>query len=233
MAMASSTTAHMMGMSTGPDPEPADADASPYVFGVLPNGTLPLDRGVTREVAVIAQGEPVRGTNAVPVVVRNMTRDTVHAIQGHVDLLDADDQVVDSGGFSFLAPLVVAPGEIAFGSLSADPDWDLTSGTLRAKVDSFNVMAPGPEARSMAVVTEASVAAGAITGSVTNDTDATLSNGITVTVMCFDTIRRPFHVVDADVPGDVPSGGSVDFSVALEGDAAKCSQVLVAASEIG
>ena len=227
-----STTSHMMGMSTGPDPEPAAVDASPYVFGILPNVTLPLDSGVAREVAVIAQGEPVPGTNAVPVVVRNMTRDTVHMVQAHVDLLDANDQVVDSGSFVFLAPFVVAPGEIAFGAVPTNPDWDTTSGTLRAKVDSFNVMSPGPEARSMAVVTEAFVGDGAITGSATNDTDTAFGNGVEVTVMCFDTIRRPFHVATVEVPGEIPSGESVEFDMPLEGDAAKCNQVLLAATEL-
>ena len=231
-SVAPSTTSHMMGMSTGPDPEPAAVDASPYVFGILPNATMPLDPGVTREVAVIAQGEPVAGTNAVPVVVRNMTRDTVYGVQGHVDLLDANNQVVDSGDFSFLSPLVVAPGEIAFGAMVASPEWDLSTGTLRAKVDSFNVMAPGPDAPSMAVVAEASMSQASITGVAVNDTDTAFDRGVDVTVMCFDAIRRPFHVAIVEVPGRIPRGESVGFEIPLEGDAAKCSQVLLAATEI-
>lgn len=227
-----STTSHMMGMSAGLDPEPAAVDASPYVFGILPHAVLSLDPGITREVAVIAQGEPAPGTNAVPVVVRNMTRDTVYGIRGHVDLLDADGLVVDSGDFSFLAPLVVAPGEIAFGAMPANPDWDPTSGTLRAKVDSFNVMAPDPESQSMAVVTTAVVDASSIVGTVVNDTDSTFVNGVTVTALCFDRIRRPSHVASVDLSGSLSGGGSADFSIPLAGNATRCTQVLLAALEI-
>lgn len=225
-------TSHMMGMSTGPDPEPAEVDASPYVFAILPDGAMALDRGVEREVSVIAQGEPTQD-GAVPLVVRNMTRDTVHMVQGHVDLLDDNDQVLDSGDFAFLAPFAVAPGEIAFGAMPTGDDWDLAAGTLRAKVDSFNVMAPGPEARSMAVVTEASLGDGVVTGTATNDTEAVLAGGVEVTAMCFDTIRRPAGVVTVAVEGDVPAGGSVEFEVPLDGGGAPCTRVLLTATEMG
>lgn len=226
------STSHMMGMSTGPDAVAADVDASPYVFGILPNGSMALDTGVERQVAVIAQGEATPD-GAVPVVVRNMTRDTVHMVQAHVDLVDTNDQVVDSGSFVFLAPFVVAPGEIAFGAVPLGTEWDLASGKLRAKVDSFNVMAPGPQARTMAVVTEASIADGAVTGTATNATDTTLAGGVTVTAMCFDTIRRPFHVATVDVPGDLRGGDSAGFSIPLGDKAATCSQMLLTAAEIG
>ena len=84
----------------------------------------------------------------------------------------------------------------------------------------------------MAVVTQASVADGEVTGTVTNDTDTTLTGGVCVTAMCFDTILRPFHVVTTAVEGDIPAGESVDFVVPLQGDGATCTQILLTATEI-
>ena len=95
--------------------KPAAPDASPYVLGFGDLNALSFPAGDPGELAVVSTGAQDELSDAVTIIVRNNTSDPIGRIEATGTARDAAGALVGSGSSQGFKPVVVAPGEIAYG----------------------------------------------------------------------------------------------------------------------
>lgn len=167
--------------TTAPAPaEPAAPDASPYVVGFGDLSALSFPAGDPGELTVVSTGAQNELSDAVTVIVRNNTSDPIGQIEATGTARDAAGALVGSGSSQGFKPVVVAPGEIAYGYVYFDGGFPDGS-KLEFKVKGEPV---GTYFRPM-TVTEINNTGDAIIGGVSNDTGVDVTGPISADVLCF------------------------------------------------
>ena len=101
--------------------DPVDSQASQFVGGTF-SGQQPT--GEVGELSVIAVGEDIG--QSVPLIVRNMTDESVIRIEINGLARDEEGRLLASGSSQGLNPNLVAPGEIAYGYVYFGFDTDMS-----------------------------------------------------------------------------------------------------------
>ena len=158
------TTTEAPTTTTPPTGDPAALDASPYVtpFGDISAIVIPAgDPGV---LAVVATAAAADRSGSLAVMVRNNTADTIGQIEVAGLARDAAGNLAGSGSSQGFDPVVVEPGEIAWGYVYFG---DLTGDGL-----TFELTTNGEEPNTYFLpveVTEFNVTGDQIVGVITNN----------------------------------------------------------------
>ena len=207
--------------------EPAAPDASPYVVGFGDLSVLSFPAGDPGELTVVSTGAKDELSDAVTIIVRNNTSDPIGQIEATGTARDAAGTLVGSGSSQGFKPVVVAPGEIAYGYVYFDGGFPNGS-TFDFKVAGEEV---GTYFRPI-TITEINNTGDAIVGVVANDTGVDVTGPISVDVLCFaadgSTIGPKSGFAEQS---DLADGATGSFSISLYTDA--CPIGLVAASGYG
>ena len=182
-------------------PQPLSPQASPFVAGTFV-GDLPP--GTESEISVILEGTNI--TQAVPLIVRNMTEDTVVNIEVAGLARDQEGALLASGSSQGFSPNLVASGEIAFGYVYFGFDADLG----RAATTEWTVSATPSTSEFLfgtvdLVPSEWSSAGSNIIVLLSNDTDDVVDGPIGANAACFDSSGE-----FTDVSRDFADGDTVD-----------------------
>lgn len=208
-------------------PAPAEPDASPYVVGFGDLSALSLPEGDPGELTIISTGAQDELSDAVTIIVRNNTSDPIGQIEATGTARDAAGALVGSGSSQGFKPVVVAPGEIAYGYVYFDGGFPEGS-TFEFDVAGEEV---GTYFRPM-TITEINHTGDAIIGGVSNDTGVDVTGPISVDVLCFaadgTTIGPRGGYAEQD---DLADGANGSFSISLHGN--ECPIGLAAASGYG
>lgn len=203
----------------------AAPDASPYILGFGDLSAVSLPDGEPG-VSIIASGTVIDERGTVTVVVRNNTSETVGGIEVTGTARDSDGALVASGSSQGFEPVVVEPGEIAFGCMYFDISLAETSG-----LDfEFDVDADPVTGSFLPVtVTEINNTGDQLVGAVTNDNDGEVSGPIGVSAICFGADGNIVDFVDTYTDqDDLDPGANGSFSIGLYG--AECPAGLAGAS---
>ena len=203
-AMTTSTTSTAIAETTTTvdrGPQPLSPQASPFVAGTF-FGDLPP--GMGSEISVILEGTNI--TQAVPLIVRNMTEDAVVNVEVAGLARDQDGVLLASGSSQGFSPNLVAPGEIAFGYVYFGFDADLS----RAATTEWTVSATPSTSEFLIgtvdlVPTEWSSAGSSIIVLLSNDTAEVVEGPIGANAACFDSSGE-----FTDVARDFADGDTVD-----------------------
>jgi hypothetical protein len=213
-----------------PAPAPADPaapDASPYVVGFGELDALSLARGEPGKLAIISTGAKDELSDSVTIIVRNNTADAIGAIEATGTARAAAGALVGSGSSQGFEPVVVKPGEIAYGYVYFDGGFP-KGAKLKFDVKGEEV---GTYFRPI-TITEINNTGEAIIGAVANKTGVDVTGPISVDVLCFSadgaTIGSRNEYAEQD---DLAAGATGSFSLDLLGD--KCPTGLAAASGYG
>lgn len=170
------------------------------------------------------------GNGALPVVVRNMTNQTLDSVKLKGTARDSSGALVGSGEDQGVDPGVLAPGEIAWGYVyfSADPPQDSTF-DVTATAESYE--SGGTFFGSAPLkITELNTTRDAIVGIATNDGTAKVSGPISVKVLCLaqdgSVLSEESGFAGLD---DVEPGATTSFTINFYGDPV-CGQFLITAS---
>ena len=212
--------------TAAPTGVPAAPDASPYAaaFGDIRVVSLPAgDPGV---VAVLAATATLDDSRSLPVIVRNNTANTIGQIEVTGIARDAAGTLVGSGSSQGFEPVLVEPGEIAWGYVYFG---DITGDGITFEL-STNGNEPG---YFMPVeITELNAIGDQIIGALTNNSDSEVSGPIGVGGVCFaadGTLAGTFSAYAEQ--DDLAPGGIGSFSTNLYGD--PCPVGLAGASGYG
>lgn len=207
---------------------PAAPDASAFVGSFGQAELVSLAPGEPGKVSVIESGPYVTGSQILPVLVRNMTGQTLGRITLTGVARDATGALVGSGEDQGLQPAVVAPGEVAWGDVYFGAD--LPQGTT------FEVLASGEPLGDLSFsnlpmeITELNVSQDTIVGIASNAGTTTVSGPIGVSVLCLSQDGAELIVKSDYATSDsVAPGGTTAFTVNFFGDPV-CERFLVAAS---
>jgi hypothetical protein len=209
--------------------EPAAADASPYVVGFGDLSVVSLPAGDPGVVAIIDAAETIDRTGSVTVIVRNNTSSAVGLIEIAGTARDETGMLVGSGSSQSLQPVVVEPGEIAYGYVYFDTR--IPDGT--AYEFSFDVATqPAWEFFRPVTITELNHTGTKIVGTVMNDLDDDVSGPISADVICFDDSGRVEDRVQSYIEqGRLAPGATGSFEINLRNRS--CSNGLAAVSGYG
>lgn len=193
-------------------------------FGGLAPPAIPA--GAAGEVSVVAQAAVLDSSGSLALVIRNMTRDPIAAIEVTGIARDSSGGVVASGASQGFSPVLVRPGEIALGYVyfeldlagqalayelqvsSRAPD-DLFTENAGLVFAEFNPLPSGPA------------------GVVKNEGEDEAAFAA-VQVVCFDDQGVPTRSDRSYAdPSEIPPGGSAGFKVDLYGGG--CAHYLAAA----
>jgi hypothetical protein len=207
--------------------KPAAPDASPYVLGFGDLSALSFPAGDAGELAVISTGAQDELSDSVTIIVRNNTSDPIGLIEATGTARDAAGALVGSGSSQGFKPVVVAPGEIAYGYVYFEGGFPKGS-TLKFDVTGEEV---GPFFRPI-TITEINNTGDAIIGGLSNDTGVDVTGPISADVLCFaadgTTIGPKGGFAEQS---DLADGATGSFSIDLYGN--KCPIGLAAASGYG
>jgi len=214
--------------TTTPAPaEPAVPDASPYVTGFGELSALSLPPGDPGVLTIISTGAQDELNDSVTVIVRNNTSEPIGNIEATGTARDAGGALVGSGSSQGFKPVVVAPGEIAYGYVYFDGGFPEGS--------TFDIDVAGEDVGTYfrpITITEINNTGDAIIGGLSNDTEVEVTGPISVQVLCFaadgTTIGSHGGYAEQD---DLASGATGSFSISLYGD--ECPIGLAAASGYG
>jgi hypothetical protein len=206
---------------------PAAPDASPYVVGFGDLRALSLPAGDPDELTIISTGAKDELSDAVTIIVRNNTSDPIGQIEATGTARDASGALVGSGSSQGFKPVVVAPGEIAYGYVYFDGGFPDGS--------TFGFAVAGEEVDTYfrpITITEINNTGDAIIGGRSNDTGVDVTGPISVEALCFaadgTTVGPRGGFAEQD---DLVDGATGSFSVSLYGD--ECPIGLAAASGYG
>jgi outer membrane murein-binding lipoprotein Lpp len=205
--------------------EPLGPQASPFVGGTFVDELPP---GIDSELSVILEGTHQDGS--VPLIIRNLTEESVIGIEVNGIARDQDGGLVSSGSSQGFSPQLVAPGEIAYGYVYFGYDVDLSNAasyewsvTATSSTDQF---APG---FADLVPVEWSSVGDNIVVLLSNDTDAVITGPISVDAACFDASG-----VFVGTAGTFADGDTVQPGASVAGQFSPyeidCDQYLVAGS---
>lgn len=207
--------------------EPATPDASPYVVGFGDLSALSFPAGDPGELTVISTGARDELNDAVTIIVRNNTSDPIGQIEATGTVRDAAGALVGSGSSQGFKPVVVAPGEIAYGYVYFDGGFPEGS--------PFEIDVAGEEVGTYfrpITITEINNTGDAIIGGVSNDTGVDVTGPISADVLCFaadgTTIGPKGGYAEQS---DLADGATGSFSISLYGN--ECPIGLAAASGYG
>ncbi|MCL2471338.1 MAG: hypothetical protein FWF25_06315 [Propionibacteriaceae bacterium] len=187
------------------------------------------------DVSVVAQGtlETTDSGSILPIAFQNNTDAAISSIDWSAQASSGSE--VATGMSEGSDPAQLQPGEvglayITFDATTATPAPDATytfsAETSPADTSSMN--------NGSLTVTDPTIANGAMTGTAVNNTGASFSSPISVTVYCFsaapDYLLQTAHTGYADQSGDIAADASTTFTVDLAGDT--CDSYLVGASGI-
>jgi hypothetical protein len=211
------------------EPSEVEPSTSPSLAVV---GNVVVPDGEPGELSVVLQGlaDPISGS--VPVVVRNMTDETVYSIEASATARGADGSLAGSGSSQGFTPTTVGAGEWAFGYLyfgadvPADATLDITA--TAESDDGFlsNVDVTPVESN----VTPSQYTGQQVVGIVANETGADVGGPVSVSVLCMDAAGTAvtashFSFTDADT---IPADGTASYAVDLFDD--PCPNYAVGAS---
>jgi hypothetical protein len=220
-----STTERAPTTTAGPA-DPAAPDASPYVEGFGDLSVVSLPAGEPDALTIIAAGTTVTESGSVDMIVRNNTREDIGRIEVTGTARDDAGKLVGSGSSQGFEPVIVAPGEIAYGYVYFDIS--LAGSTLEF---SFNIDSRPPADIDGVPVTisELNNTGDQIIGTVTNETDGDVTGPISVNAICFGPDGSITDNLSTYVePSDVPAGGTGSFAIDVYGD--PCPVGLIAGS---
>lgn len=167
--------------STAPAPvEPAAPDASAYVVGFGDLSTLAFPAGEPGELSIVSTGAQNELNDAVTIIVRNNTSEPIGQIEATGTARDDTGALVGSGSSQGFKPVVVAPGEIAYGYVYFDGGF--------AEGSTFEFDVAGEEVDTYfrpITITEINNTGEAIIGGVSNDNGVDVTGPISVDVLCF------------------------------------------------
>lgn len=212
--------------TAAPTGDPAAPDASPYAvaFGDISVASLPAgDPGV---VAVVAATASLDDSRSLPVVVRNNTANPIGQIEVTGIARDSAGTLVGSGSSQGFEPVLVEPGEIAWGYVYF--------GDIIGEGLTFELSTNGEEPGYFMPVeiTELNAIGDQIIGALANTSDSEVSGPIGIGGACF--------AIDGTLVGtfspyaeqdDLAPGGFGSFSTDLYGD--PCPIGLAGASGYG
>jgi len=211
--------------TVAPSSGPAAPDASPYVEAIGDVSTLDIPVGEPGVVSVVIAATSLDRSRSLPVVVRNNTSLPVGSIDVTGVARDAAGGLAGSGSSQGFQPVVVSPGEIAFGYVffgDAVPEGATFELSVSAEAvgDFFIPVA----------ITELAVNPDQLIGIVTNNTGREVSGPIGVDAICFDAatpsvLSTPGGYLEQDA---LPEGATGSFSISMYGDA--CPRGLISAS---
>ena len=207
--------------------EPAAPDASPYVVGFGDLSALSFPAGDPGELTVVSTGAQDELSDAVTIIVRNNTSDPIGQIEATGTAGDAAGALVGSGSSQGFKPVVVAPGEIAYGYVFFDGGFPEGS--------TFEMDVAGEEVGTYfrpITITEINKTGDAIIGGISNDTGVDVTGPISADVLCFaadgTTIGPEGGYAEQS---DLADGAAGSFSISLYGN--ECPIGLAAASGYG
>lgn len=207
---------------------PAAAQASEYVGG---NVDPTFAAGEAGELSVVAVGAPDGEESSIPFVVRNNTGGTIYNVAATGKVTNGG-QLVGSGSDQGVEPVIVAPGEIAFGYVyfSAAPPAGSTveiSATADKEKDSF--MSSVPMIIGAANLVPSDYGA-EIVGEVTAPSDIEVGTPVGVFILCVDAggTLLGSHTGYTDGDASILPGTSATYSVSIYGG--ECPTYLVASS---
>lgn len=206
---------------------PAAPDASPYVVGFGDLSALSFPAGDPGELTVISTGAQDELNDAVTIIVRNNTSDPIGRIEATGTARDAAGALVGSGSSQGFNPVVVAPGEIAYGYVYFDGGFPEGS--------TFDIDVAGEEVGTYfrpITITEINNTGDAIIGGVSNNTGVDVTGPISADVLCFAADGTTIGPKGgyAEQP-DLADGATGSFSISLYGN--ECPIGLAAASGYG
>ncbi len=210
---------------TSPPAPTAEVDTTAYIAGsnITPDDLPDGDPGLV----VIAEGAPTVFGN-VPVVVRNNTDSPVYNLSISATARDDAGNVLGTGSGILLAPTYVAPGNVAFGTVSF-MDTSLDSATIEYLVTGDDTSSTILARRDLEVL-EHSIVGNNIVGILLNSNSAAL-NLIQGVAICFNDdlipVAAPSSFTDQE---RVNANSEMPFSVNLFNDTAKCGRYFLAAN---
>lgn len=211
--------------STG---QPAAPDASLYVEAIGDISTLELPVGDPGAVSVVTVAAALDRTGSLPLVVRNNTTKSVGAIDVTGIARDSSGGLAASGSSQGFKPVVVAPGEIAYGYIYFG-DGVPADATFELSVSAD----PVDEYFMPVLITELSANTDQIVGILTNDTGTHVSGPIGVDAICFESSGNTIVSTQGSYAeqDDLAPGATGSFSIDLFGD--PCPRGLISASGYG
>lgn len=208
--------------------EPAVARASQFVGGNIDPAFGPGEPG---ELSVIAIGTPDGESDSIPFVVRNNTSGDVYDVSA-TGRVTQEGQLVGSGEDQGVQPMVVAPGEIAFGYVyfSATPPAGSTvevSVTADSEVGDYFV----PMIIGQANLVPGEYGDQIIVGEVTAPGSVEVQGPVSVLILCVDEAGTLAGNQDAFTDGDasILPGSTATYSAHIYGDAG-CPTFLIGSS---
>jgi hypothetical protein len=174
------TTTAPASTTVPPPAKPAAPDASPYVVGFGDLSALSFPAGDPGELSIVSTGAQDELNDAVTIIVRNNTNDPIGQIEATGTARDAAGSLVGSGSSQGFKPVVVAPGEIAFGYVYFSGGFP--------KGSTFDIDIAGDEVDTYfrpITITEITNTGDAIIGGVSNDTGVDVTGPISADVLCF------------------------------------------------
>lgn len=208
------------------DAKPAALDANP---AIAVHGIDELPDGEPGKLSVIARAPRLESSGSLPVVVRNRTNRTVTEISVTGTARDSSGALVASGSDQGFNPVLVGPGEIAFGyvyfgggDIPADATFELSGtaaepgGSVIGSVD-LHVEEHNRTGDSIVVMLR-------------NDTSADVMGPMGLAMVCFDADGNPItaHRTYTDQDEAAP-GATVSASFPFWGDS-PCERYLLAGS---
>jgi len=169
-------------------------------------------------IEVVATGEIVDDPSGayLPIAIRSNVAEPVGRVVVAATIQDATGKQIASGSSQGTDPQTLAPGEVALSFVHFE-----ASTVPAAAAHQFTIQNESPSTASSShatlKVSTANLVGGAVTGTATNQTGATLSGPYDVNVYCFDTAGKMLVVQSsfADLDGDLAASKTVPYTVNL------------------
>ena len=161
--------------------DPAAPDGSPYAVAFGDIGVVSLPAGDPGVVAVVTAAAALDGSRSLPVIVRNNTASTVGQIEVTGTARDAAGTLVGSGSSQGFDPVLVEPGEIAWGYVYF--------GDIEGEGITFELSTSGEEPGFFLPVeiTELNATDDNLVGGIINNLESEVSGPIGISGVCFAT----------------------------------------------
>lgn len=208
------------------DVEARSPDSSVFVAGTF-DGVL--SDGEATSVSVIEQGTEIG--SSVPVIVRNMTSDSIIRVEVAGIARDIDGSLIASGSSQGLKPNLIAPGEIAFGYVYFGYESTLdSSSVIEYSVGYESSTGSAAQYENIRDLTpfEWTHSGRNIVVLLSNDSDEALSGPFSVYVACFAPDGTLTDVTQGFADNDSAGAGSAVSAQIRAADV--CNSFLVAGS---
>ncbi len=208
------------------DVEARSPDSSAFVAGTF-DGVL--SEGEAASVSVIEQGTEIG--SSVPVIVRNMTSESIIRVEVAGIARDSDGTLIASGSSQGLKPNLIAPGEIAFGYVYFGYESTLdSSSVIEYSVAYESLTGNGAQYENIRDLTpiEWTRSGRNIVVLLSNDSNEALSGPFSVYVACFAPDGTLTDVAQDFGDNDTAGAGSTVSAQVRAADA--CDSFLVAGS---